>query len=578
MEVIQEQVGDLVLLGGVLRRSGIVECLDTHFPVHGNWQGPSVGQLTMGWLMYILSECDHRVSHVEAWAGRHLRVLRWALSYPELEAKHFQDDRLGLVLEYFSRDESWLSAQQQFNERLLRIYDLRTEVVRLDSAHATSFRPEDELFRYGARKKHQANLPQLKTMLAAMDPIGLPLSCLTVSGERADDNLYIETLQRARRSLPKQGLLYVGDSKLGNSANFAFIASSDNYYLSPLSKTQYSPDELRQSLEQLEDDPMEVLDAQGENTIALVSELKPRVRTYDQASGQAFSWLERLFLVRSPDQAKRQGKKLLKNIRQAKIKLAERFVPRQGRKIFRVGQEQKAQAFIQRTLKQFKVHKWLEVDLLAGVADAKQKQAPILKVAIRERTQAIQDAVRLMGWRAFATNAPASLLDGEKLIHCYRREYLIEQQFHRLLSKTTALLPIYLQKPNRIKALIRLLLPALQFSAMIQHQVRQRLKQTKKYLNDIIPGNPGRKVDRPTCKAMLKTFCGVAAVWVVLEPGQIRAQISHLRPVNIQILNLLGLAGDLYEQFALSFKDVKELNPDTSQEDMQSSTSDVPDT
>jgi len=48
-------------------------------------------------------------------------------------------------------------------------------------------------------------------------------------------------------------------------------------------------------------------------------------------------------------------------------------------------------------------------------------------------------------------------------------------------------------------------------------------------------------VERPTCEAMLKTFCGVAAVWVVLEPGQIRAKISHLRPVNTQTLNLVGL-------------------------------------
>ena len=106
MEIVQEQVGDLVLLGQVLQQSGLIEILDDHYPVHGDWRGPSVGQLTVGWLLYIISECDHRVSHVETWAGNHLRVLRWALSYPDLVPSHFQDDRLDRLLEYFSESSN----------------------------------------------------------------------------------------------------------------------------------------------------------------------------------------------------------------------------------------------------------------------------------------------------------------------------------------------------------------------------------------------------------------------------------------------------------------------------------------
>lgn len=558
MDIVQEQVGDLILLGSVLRHSGLVEVMDTHFPVHGNWVGPSVGQLTMGWLMYILSECDHRVSHVEQWASQHIRTLRWALAYPELEPKHFQDDRLDRLLEYFSQEKTWLQAQTQLNKGLLRIYELRAEVVRLDSANATSFREPDALFRHGVRKKHQAELPQLKVMLACLDPIGLPLSCYTVAGNQADDQLYLPVLQQAQQSLPQQGLLYIGDSKLGNHSNFSFIARSANYYLCPLSQTQFPLQMLAEALEQAERQGQALIVNRGKDkeNVALVYELP--TRTQNDSQGEDFSWQERLFLVQSPDQAQRQKQMMLANIRQAKITIAERFLPKQGRQTLRVGLENKAQAFIDQVLKKYKVQRFLQVKLVAASAKPTDKLAAPLKVDIGEQAQEIALTQRLLGWRAFATNAPATLLDAQGAILHYHSEYLIEQQFHRLLTKTTALMPIFLRKPNRIEALIRLLMLALQLSALIQHKARKKLQQTEQHLTDIVPGNPGRKVARPTCEAMLKTFCAVAVVWTILQ-DEVVAKVTNLRPVNIQILELIGLPPDLYQHFALSFKNVKEL-------------------
>lgn len=558
MDIVQEQVGDLILLGSVLRQSGLVESLDTHFPVHGNWSGPSVGQLTMGWLMYILSEGDHRVSHVEQWASQHIRPLKWALDYYEVKPSHFQDDRLDRLLEYFSREEAWLQAHSQFNEGLLRIYELHPEVVRLDSANATSFREPDTLFRHGVRKKHQAKLPQLKVMLACLDPMGLPLSCYTVSGNQADDQLYLPVLQQAQRSLPQQGLLYIGDSKLGNNGNFSFIARSANYYLCPLSQTQFPLPMLAEALEQAERQGQALVVNRGKDkeNNALVYELP--VRTQRASKGAHFSWEERLFLVQSPDQAQRQEQRMLANIRQAKITIAERFLPKQGRQTLRVGLENKAQDFIDRILKQYKVQRFLQVNLVAGSSKMTDRLPAPLKVDIQQRTQEIALAQRLLGWRAFATNAPVTLLNAKRAILYYHSEYLIEQQFHRLLTKTTALMPIFLRKTNRIEALIRLLILGLQLSTLIQYKVRKELEKTKQHLTDIVPGNPGRKVGRPTCEAMLKTFSTAAVVWVLLSEG-IVPKVTNLKPVNIQILQLLGLPPDIYQHFALSFKNVKEL-------------------
>lgn len=559
MELVQEQVGDLVLLGQVLRESKLSEYLDAQYPVHGNWSGPSVGQLTVGWLMYIISECDHRLSNVEEWAARHLRSLRWALAYPALQATHFQDDRLGRLLEYFSEEAPWRAAQGAFNRHLIEVYRLDQGVVRLDSVNATSFRTANELFQAGVRKKHQASLPQLKTMVASLDPLGLPLTCYTVAGNRADDNLYVPALRQAQDSLPGQGLLYVGDSKLGHQSNLNFIAHSDNYYLCPLSQTQYSLRQLAAAVEQAQQQgPEEVWDEEHKKLLAQVFELEAQQRQGSDEQGPAFRWSERRVLIQSPDQAQRLGQKLVDNLHQAKVTIAERFVPRQGRKIFRQGEEGLATAFIEQVLKKHQVQHLIHVELQAGLSAAQDKQPPLLKVIIQQQQAAVEEAQRILGWRVFATNAPVDLLPPQQVLYCYRKEYLIEQQFHRLLTKTTDLLPIYLQKPNRIQALLRLLLLALQITALIQHQVRERLQQNQQHLQGIVAGNPSRKVQRPTCEAMLLTFCAVAVSWVILPSGLLPL-VSNLSPLNRQILTLLGLDAELYQTFALSFKDVKEL-------------------
>nr|VFJ64949.1 MAG: protein of unknown function (DUF4277) [Candidatus Kentron sp. FM]VFJ66389.1 MAG: protein of unknown function (DUF4277) [Candidatus Kentron sp. FM]VFK16082.1 MAG: protein of unknown function (DUF4277) [Candidatus Kentron sp. FM] len=63
-----ERVDDIPLLLAQMRKLHLPELLDEHFRAHGNWQGLSIGQVTCGWLSYILSEGDHRLNHVESWA------------------------------------------------------------------------------------------------------------------------------------------------------------------------------------------------------------------------------------------------------------------------------------------------------------------------------------------------------------------------------------------------------------------------------------------------------------------------------------------------------------------------------
>ena len=59
-----ERVDDIPLLYGLLTQMGIQTTVDNAVKPNGNWQGLSLGWTITLWLVYILSEQDHRMRNV----------------------------------------------------------------------------------------------------------------------------------------------------------------------------------------------------------------------------------------------------------------------------------------------------------------------------------------------------------------------------------------------------------------------------------------------------------------------------------------------------------------------------------
>src|SRR5260370_32700361 len=98
----------------------------------------------------------------------------------------------------------------------MRVYVLQSSRVRGDRTSVSGCvqpRPGG-LFQFGHSKDHRPDLPQVKIKLSALDPLGLPLGVTIVSGQRADDGLYVPAIQQAQQTLGQKGLLYVGDCKM----------------------------------------------------------------------------------------------------------------------------------------------------------------------------------------------------------------------------------------------------------------------------------------------------------------------------------------------------------------------------
>jgi len=230
LTVTTERVDDIPILLAHMIKMGLPNLLDEYFAVHGNWQGLSLGWTSVVWLAHILSEGDHRLNQVQPWAEKRLDSLGRCTGQP-VEALAFSDDRLAGVLTTLSDDDHWARFETALNQRTIRVYDLRPTCVRVDSTTASSYGvvTEEGLLQFGHSKDHRPDLPQLKIMQAVLDPLGMPLATHVVSGQKADDPLYVPAIAQVRQGLRQQGLLYVGDSKMLALDTRAFIQANNRF-------------------------------------------------------------------------------------------------------------------------------------------------------------------------------------------------------------------------------------------------------------------------------------------------------------------------------------------------------------
>src|SRR5437899_247939 len=248
--IITERVDDIPLLLEQMQRMGLPTLFDTPFPTHGNWSGLSLGWVSTIWLSSMVSRGDHRMVHVAPWVAKRLWTLGVTTGHAVTRVD-FTDDRLEIVLRRLSDDERWSAFASALHQHTVRVYDLSTERVHVDSTSASVYATvsDNGLFQFGHSKDYRPDLPQVKVMQAVLDPLCMPLATDVVSGERADDPLYLPCIARVQASLGRRGLLYVGDCKMASRETRAQIAAPGDFYLCPLPQVQLAEGEFDAALE-----------------------------------------------------------------------------------------------------------------------------------------------------------------------------------------------------------------------------------------------------------------------------------------------------------------------------------------
>jgi len=133
---------------------------------------------------------------------------------------------------------------------------------------------------------------------------------------------------------------------------------------------------------------------------------------------------------------------------------------------------------------------------------AREEKRTTFHLQITRQEENLAKKKRLMGWRAYATNAPEEKLSLSKAVDVYRDAYLHEHGYSRLKGKPLSLTPMYLHKDDQITGLVRLLSLALRVLTLIEFVVRKRLAEEGSYLKGVYAGNRNRKTKTPRTETL----------------------------------------------------------------------------
>lgn len=557
LTITSERVDDIPLLLAQMHRMRLPQLLDEQFTVHGNRQGLAFGWTTVLWLAHVLSQADHRMNQVQPWAARRLTTLR-RCSGQAVQVVDLTDDRLAAVLRTLSDDAQWTAFERVLTNQLVRVYDLRSARVRLDSTTVSSHGTvtAEGLLQFGHSKDHRPDLPQLKVMLATLDPLALPIATDVVSGERPDDPLYLPVIRRVRASLEQAGLLYVGDCKLGAFATRAAIQHGQDFYLCPLSAVQVPVALLDAYLAaaQASGPPVTITRPQADGTDRMIATgYEWQEHLTGSVEGMDVTWTERRLLVRSLARAHAAETALRARLDQAQRALADLAVRRRGKA--RLPDRAAVDAAVAQVLANADVADLVRVTITdqwqeRRVRAYRTRPAQVQRVYQFSLTMtidaaALETAVQRLGWRVYATNQGAAALSLSQAVLAYRDEYLIERSLGRLKGRPLSLAPMYVERDDHATGLVRLLTIALRVLSLVEFVVRRQLAHTSAPITGLYAGNPQRTTDRPSTELILGAFQEITLT-VLVEPQQTRHHVTALSALQHRLLALLDLPSEIY--------------------------------
>jgi transposase len=574
LSLTHERVDDIPLLLGLMQRLRLPELLDRHLGNHGHHQGFSNGWLATIWLAFILSEGDHRKSTVQEWAQRHRFTIERFVGLP-LRPVEFNDDRLGIVLQYFAKTPAWEQIEAQWWPVATAVYRVEMTGVRLDSTTSYGYHTPtpDGLMQLGHSKDHRPDLPQFKLMAAAVEASGQWLACDVLPGQRADDPLYLPLIARVRTILRQLGVLYTGDSKMAALATRADIVRHGDDYLTILPRTGENKPVIEAGIAAV------VEGAQGVHLLwepPRRSGEGPRLLGYGYeetralsllVDGEGVAWQERVQVIRSLELARSQGAALETRLGKAEAALWA-LTPPPGRGKRQFPEEGALQQAVEEVLIRHQGTGLLRVAWAReeeaitrfvgpGRGGAERPTRTEVKVRYRitqveREEEAITAAQHRLGWRVQVTSVVGTRLSLAGAVIHYRGGSCLEGGgFHRLKERPLGIRPLFVQRDDQIVGLTRLLTLGLRVLTTLEAQVRQRLAEAEETLAGLNVGQPRQETAQPTAKGLLQALVRAEITLTRVEIGeQQHWHLTPLPPLLTRVLAFLGLSPALYTRLA----------------------------
>ena len=536
-------MGPLVLTVPVLRRVGCREIVHRHCPI------AEQAELDHGLVAERVPQS--RLSDPTAlydlpgWAER----LAIAALYPEIERTgQVNEDRAGRTLDalYDQRAVIWgdliANAAQHYE---LDLHRLQADTMAMTFAGLFAAQPAME---GGPRLEPGYNpagewLQQLQLFALAAGDGGLPVWFDVLPGGTGDSTTYAPQCAafsdhaRLARFLPLEDSILIGDRTMPTADNQLTWLRLHQGDIGPLTLQDHHRQTLRDVLEA--GHPWQALPyvAKRESAKLLAQ------RTHDRGLGHTVTvsdpqapsrhWLVRHLYVHASALAQREMAR-----RQTDMAAIEAELQRLQGLVNK--DEYKTPEMVTRRVqsKAFKKRPAPQYFTIEVVSHADRPAAP-LELRYRVDDAQVPRDAELDGVSLWVAGGKAATLSEAESMAEWQGQYKVEHSF-RLVNQLFVVRPLLLKTPQRIAALVFLVMVGALIAGLIERQVRRALAALQQPLQGLRPA--GRDSLRPTVTRLFKAFADYSLVQVKEACGRVvESRLARLNPVQAHILELLGL-------------------------------------
>ncbi len=536
-------IGPLVLTVPVLRRLGFREMVNRHCPI------AEQAELDHGLVAELVTQS--RLSDPTAlydlpgWAER----FAIAALYPEIERTgQVNDDRAGRTLDalYDQRAVIWgdliANAAQHY---ALDLHRLHADTMAMTFAGLFAAQPAIE----GVPRLEPGYNPagewlqQLKLFALAAGDGGLPVWFDVLPGGTGDSTTYAPQCAafsdhaRLARFLPLEDIILIGDRKMPTAEKQLTWLRLHLGYIGPITLQDHHRQTLRDVLEAGHTWQALPYVAKRESTKLLAQ------RTHDRGLGHTVTvsdpqdpsrhWSVRHLYVHSSALARREMARRHTDMAaiEAELQRLQGLVNKYDYKTPEmVTRRVQSKAFKKRPAQQYFT---IEV-----VSHADRPAAP-LELRYRVDDAQVQRDAELDGVYLLVAGGKAATLSDAEIMAEWKGPYKVEHSF-RLVNQLFLVTPLFLKTPQRIAALVFLVMVGALIAGLIARQVRRALAELQQPLKGLMP--EGRDSLRPTVTRLFKAFADYSLVQIKEACGRVvESRFARLNPVQAHILELLGL-------------------------------------
>lgn len=490
------------------------------------------------------------------------RIAEWAkpidpaaLGLSEIEKKSINDDRIARSLD----DLASARARSLFFRlalHMIKQFELDTHRIHNDTTTVTfcgqyknSYR--DPQITHGINKDHRADLKQLVFGLNATADGAVPISHEVYSGNRTDDTIHRNNVDRLRQILGREDFIYVADSKLCTRKNLRHVASYGGKFVTVLPRTRGEDKHFRKLLR-------EGVRVRWRRVLVLENKRRksdPPDVYYTTVNGpHRTSEDYRIIWYRSSQKMQLDVQARQTALQKAEAELFDlnaRLNRHQLRKRSAISKQVKSivrkyncQAFLKvRIASQVHIQKkHLRCGRPAKDDPIKDIRCQVFHLQVRRDKEALRGEARTDGVFPIVTNLEASRTSKKQVLLMYKYQAYIEKR-HALLKSELEVAPVYLKKPRRVAGLLHATFLTMALDALIERTLRQGMQREGIESLPILP--EGRPTKTPTTARLLEMFSHVC--WYEFQrEGETVTFPIKLSQLQKQLLRLLGMDSSAY--------------------------------